>query len=181
MSKIEKELVNKDEFTLGERMKLARIGIGLSVEQTAVLMGIKKSSYYGKENGQDLVTPRNIAKFEDAVGITQATLLEDSCSLDLGRQPDSQQIAYPNNHHKRKPGSSRIEKHIEEIIRQRISNGTYSGMLPIQKELAGEFGYSRVTIDKALQPLREEGILLGKSKRGTIIVELGSRQSEPAR
>lgn len=171
MSKIEKELVNKDKFTLGERMRLARIGIGLSVEQTAVLMGIKKSSYYGKENGQDLVTPRNVTKFEDAVGIKQGTIVEDACSLDLDREPIAQRLVPPPSNYRRgKRGSGGIERHIEEIIRQRIADGTYSEILPTQRVLAKEFGYSRLTIDKALRPLRDKGVILGKSKRGTIIV-----------
>ena len=56
--------------------------------------------------------------------------------------------------------SSKYEE-IAGIIRARISDGTYpiDSMLPIQSDLAKEFGVSRMTVKKAIEMLTIEGLI----------------------
>lgn len=56
---------------------------------------------------------------------------------------------------------------IASIIRTRISDGTYpiDSMLPIQSDLAKEFGVSRMTIKKAIEMLTIEGLVLFKTRK----------------
>ena len=61
---------------------------------------------------------------------------------------------------------------IAGIIRTRISDGTYpiDSMLPIQSNLAKEFGVSRMTIKKAIEMLTIEGLVLSKQGNGTKVL-----------
>lgn len=61
---------------------------------------------------------------------------------------------------------------IAGIIRTRISDGTYpiDSMLPIQSDLAKEFGVSRMTIKKAIEMLTIEGLVLSKQGNGTKVL-----------
>lgn len=61
---------------------------------------------------------------------------------------------------------------IASIIRTRISDGTYpiDSMLPIQSDLAKEFGVSRMTIKKAIEMLTIEGLVLSKQGNGTKVL-----------
>lgn len=166
-----RELLNKDDFTAGNRMRLVRLGIGLTVAETAAIMGVKPVTVYGRENGNDSSYEiHSVSGFEDAVGIKRGTLFQDKCSLDNIGNSEYLTSGHKYHAHRGKDGT-RAERVIEKIIRQRIADGTYPKMIPAQRELVKEYGYSRQTINKALRPLREEGIILGKSKRGTIVVQ----------
>lgn len=69
---------------------------------------------------------------------------------------------------------------IAGIIRARISDGTYpiDSMLPIQSDLAKEFGVSRMTVKKAIEMLTIEGLVISKQGNGTKVLnssKLGQR------
>jgi DNA-binding GntR family transcriptional regulator len=55
------------------------------------------------------------------------------------------------------------------IIRARIADGTYSGQLPAQMQLAEELGVSPKTIEKVIAILKEEGLVFGVPGRGTFV------------
>lgn len=61
---------------------------------------------------------------------------------------------------------------IMEIIKERIINGAYyiGEFIPTETELEDEFKVSRVTVRKAIEMLEDEGYLMKKSGRGTIVV-----------
>ena len=64
--------------------------------------------------------------------------------------------------------------HCEQIsaeLRRRISSGYYrSGVrMPAERELALEFGCSRLTLSKALGPLAAEGLVVRQRGRGTFV------------
>lgn len=61
---------------------------------------------------------------------------------------------------------------IAGIIRARISDGTYpiDSMLPIQSDLAKEFGVSRMTVKKAIEMLTIEGLVISKQGNGTKVL-----------
>ncbi|MGT2948930.1 GntR family transcriptional regulator [Streptococcus devriesei] len=61
---------------------------------------------------------------------------------------------------------------IAGILRGRISDGTYpvNSMLPIQADLAKEFGVSRMTVKKAVELLAIEGLVFSKQGNGTKIL-----------
>lgn len=160
------DLLTKDELTVGDRIRLVRLGAGLSIEETAARQGIRESTQYAKENGNDEV--KNVGKFEDAIGIQRGTLLQNSCNLD-GANTKSIIFIRKLHSHRGKNGH-KAEKDIEKIIRQRISDGTYQDRLPTMRELREEFQYSKQTINLALRPLREEGTIEGKRRAGTFII-----------
>ena len=62
---------------------------------------------------------------------------------------------------------------IAGIIRNRISNGTYpvDTKLPIQSDLAEEFGVSRMTVKKAIEILTIEGLVFSKQGNGTKVLD----------
>ncbi|EHJ51933.1 GntR family transcriptional regulator [Streptococcus macacae] len=62
---------------------------------------------------------------------------------------------------------------IAGIIRNRISKGTYpvDTKLPIQSDLAEEFGVSRMTVKKAIEILTIEGLVFSKQGNGTKVLD----------
>ena len=56
---------------------------------------------------------------------------------------------------------------IANILRDRIASGVYpvDSMLPIQSELSKEFGVSRMTIKKAVEPLKDSFFLNKEMER----------------
>ncbi|WP_229750130.1 GntR family transcriptional regulator [Paenibacillus nasutitermitis] len=58
-------------------------------------------------------------------------------------------------------------------IIQKVIDGTYKvgEVLPTEHELAGEHQLSRVTVRKALEELKSEGLLAGVPRQGTMVLE----------
>jgi DNA-binding GntR family transcriptional regulator len=52
-----------------------------------------------------------------------------------------------------------LHEQLTEIIRARITDGTYTGRLPSARHLAQEFGVSHRTSEHALQTLKAEGVI----------------------
>ncbi|MTK13693.1 MAG: PLP-dependent aminotransferase family protein [Clostridiaceae bacterium] len=71
-----------------------------------------------------------------------------------------------------KSASTSLYKQIVEYIKKKISSGewTLGSRLPTQRELAESFEVNRSTIVEALSELKAEGLIEGKSRGGTIIV-----------
>jgi len=55
--------------------------------------------------------------------------------------------------------------------RDRIAAGTMGPKLPPRSELADEAGVSPMTVHRALQILKDEGLIEGKPGRGVFVVE----------
>lgn len=64
-------------------------------------------------------------------------------------------------------------RQIETILRDRISDGTYppGQAIPSLVKLTGEFGVAEVTVRKAVDKLKRDGLLTGTSGRGTYVTE----------
>ncbi|MHC1692811.1 MAG: GntR family transcriptional regulator [Sphaerochaetaceae bacterium] len=62
---------------------------------------------------------------------------------------------------------------VEEIIRNKIENGTFSEgqMIPPESELEKEFQVSRITIRKAVDNLVQDGLLVKQQGIGTIVTK----------
>lgn len=71
-----------------------------------------------------------------------------------------------------KSASTSLYKQIVDYIKKKISSGewTLGSRLPTQRELAESFEVNRSTIVEALSELKAEGLIEGKSREGTIIV-----------
>lgn len=68
-------------------------------------------------------------------------------------------------------GKQPLYRAIAESIETRISNGRYMPDAPLPPEplLEKEFGVSRITIRKALDQLKQKGLLYSRSGKGTIV------------
>ena len=60
---------------------------------------------------------------------------------------------------------------VAALLRQRITSGELSGMLPGQRKLAASYGVSPGTLIKALDVLKAEGLVESWKGRGTGVVE----------
>lgn len=71
-----------------------------------------------------------------------------------------------------KSASTSLYKQIVDYIKKKISSGewTLGSRLPTQRELAESFKVNRSTIVEALFELKAEGLIEGRSKGGTIII-----------
>jgi DNA-binding GntR family transcriptional regulator len=59
---------------------------------------------------------------------------------------------------------------LSAILRTRIANGEWrSGPLPSVKQLQQEYGIGRDTVLRAIDILREEGLVFTVSRRGTYV------------
>ena len=69
----------------------------------------------------------------------------------------------------------RISQHerITEDLRARITGGDWppGHQLPVETELAASFGVSRMTMNKVLTRLSQEGYLIRRKKRGTVVAQ----------
>lgn len=66
---------------------------------------------------------------------------------------------------------------IRDVLYQKITTGEYASGTPLasNKELAGEFGVSVLTADRAVRQLVEEGLVYREQGRGTFVSERRSR------
>lgn len=64
------------------------------------------------------------------------------------------------------------QNQVAEVVRSRIENGDYERFLPGQRVLAEEFGVTQVTIVRAIEILKEQGIVRTESGSGTYITKL---------
>jgi DNA-binding LacI/PurR family transcriptional regulator len=71
---------------------------------------------------------------------------------------------------------------IEQDLRQRITDGTWSSgvMLPSRQSLAREFESDLTTLQRAIQPLLEEGLLIAEKGRGTFVASEFAPTTMPA-
>jgi DNA-binding GntR family transcriptional regulator len=65
-----------------------------------------------------------------------------------------------------------IWRQVAGILRQRIHNGTYppDTAIPSLVKLTEEFGIAEVTVRKAVDALKAEGLLAGTPGKGTYVV-----------
>lgn len=72
---------------------------------------------------------------------------------------------------------------IATIIRERISEGIYpvDTKLPVQSDLAKEFGVSRMTVKKAIEILTIEGLVFSKQGNGTKVLNSSFWDKEDAK
>lgn len=70
-------------------------------------------------------------------------------------------------------------RQIVESLRANIQSGHYknSARLPSEAELVRRFGVSRMTVVKAMQQLRQEGLLVRRTGSGTYLAESGATQN----
>jgi DNA-binding LacI/PurR family transcriptional regulator len=61
---------------------------------------------------------------------------------------------------------------LAEELRARIGSGRYTGMLPGKRLLAEEFGTTTITVAKAVELLKEAGLVRTESGRGTFVTRL---------
>lgn len=63
-------------------------------------------------------------------------------------------------------------RELAAVIIERIDSGAYAygSLLPAARELAHEFGVSRGTVNHALSLLKEQGAIVGRQGRGSIVV-----------
>ena len=68
---------------------------------------------------------------------------------------------------------------IADEIRERVAAGSYAGgkVLPSEAELSGEFDASRVTIRRALETLRDDGLLAARQGFGWFVASAPLRQT----
>jgi hypothetical protein len=66
-------------------------------------------------------------------------------------------------------------------LRRRITDGTYpfGSLLPPQRALADELGVSRLTVQRALRGMQEEGWISSRQGSGSRVVRQGPTASEP--
>jgi GntR family transcriptional regulator len=55
-------------------------------------------------------------------------------------------------------------------LRRQISNGELTGQLPTRLELASRYGVSHMTIQRAIDTLKEEGLVHSVSGLGVFVV-----------
>lgn len=56
---------------------------------------------------------------------------------------------------------------VANVLRARITDGTYTGRMPSEAQLSDEFDLSRPTIRQALAVLADEGLVRAVRGRGT--------------
>lgn len=76
-------------------------------------------------------------------------------------------------------GPEPLFKQLATVLRDRIAAGTYplNRRIPSEAELSREFGVHRSTVRKALDLLREEGLIVGVQGRGTFVADPGSNDA----
>lgn len=69
---------------------------------------------------------------------------------------------------------------VRESIRQRIESGEWElgALIPAEMALASEYGCARTTINRALQTLANDGMVIRKRKGGTRICQMPVRQAK---
>ncbi|MFD4507209.1 GntR family transcriptional regulator [Streptomyces sp. NPDC058457] len=69
---------------------------------------------------------------------------------------------------------------VESVLREQLANGTYrvGQQLPTQRELAGEFGVSRDTVQRVLRRLADEGWIATRQGSGMRVLRVP--RAEPA-
>ncbi len=69
---------------------------------------------------------------------------------------------------------------IRQSIRQRIESGEWElgALIPNEVSLADEYGCARTTINRALQTLADDGLLVRKRKGGTRVCKMPIRQAK---
>jgi GntR family transcriptional regulator len=55
-------------------------------------------------------------------------------------------------------------------LRDRILSGELNGRMPAEWQIAAQYGVSRDTVRRALEKLREEGLIMATRGRGTFTV-----------
>ena len=75
---------------------------------------------------------------------------------------------------------SNSHHNVRESLRARIENSEWKlgELIPAEVELAKEYGCARTTINRALQALADEGILIRKRKGGTRVCPMPIRQAK---
>jgi GntR family transcriptional regulator len=70
-------------------------------------------------------------------------------------------------------------RQIAAVLRERIESGGYppGGVLPSEAELGGEFAVSRVTVRRALEILRDDGVVDARQGSGWFVAQEPLRQS----
>jgi GntR family transcriptional regulator len=58
---------------------------------------------------------------------------------------------------------------VRDILTQRIEDGTYTLKIPPEYDLSLEFGVSHSTVRRAVQMLKDDGLLISKPAHGTFI------------
>ncbi|MHC6178091.1 GntR family transcriptional regulator [Glutamicibacter endophyticus] len=73
----------------------------------------------------------------------------------------------------RTPKAAPLREQVRDTIRQRIFDGYYApGTRLIERDLAAEFSVSRLPVREALRMLRQEGLVVEKATRGSLVASL---------
>ncbi len=166
MSNVENRtrVTEKTTLTLGDRLRLARVGSNVTVQELARRLDIKPVSVYEKENGNNAVYEGFIYRAEEALGITRGTIGQDVCDIN-GREKVFEIRV------QRKPRSQITATRVAEVIAERIGNGVYTDRIPTNVNLAEEFGTHRSTIDTATRKLRKDGLIVSNKRAGKTSVK----------
>ena len=72
-------------------------------------------------------------------------------------------------------------KRIELVLREQVGEGNWSigAMLPSRRALARQYSVSLVTLDRAIGPLLADGTLRADDRRGTFVLRLPAKSTEP--
>ncbi|WP_405746937.1 GntR family transcriptional regulator [Streptomyces sp. NBC_01525] len=72
-----------------------------------------------------------------------------------------------------------LRDRVHEELRERIIEGEYSaGRRLVERELAEEFGVSRIPLREAMQRLESEGFLWVQARRGAVVADFGTEGAE---
>ena len=157
-------VTQKNTLTVGDRLRLTRMGSNLNVKELAGLLGISPVSVYERENGNGAIREGYVPFVERTLGISAGTLMQNKCDIKGTGEvfnfeiPEGRAFSY-----------SAVR--IAEIIFERIKNGSYTHKLPTNLSFAEEFGSSRETVAQAVKKLRAEGIIIGNKRGGKTSVE----------
>jgi len=62
-----------------------------------------------------------------------------------------------------------LYRQVAAILRAKISSGEYTGRLPSLKTIAEEYGVSHITAEKAMDLLKDEGLVVVVVGRGAFV------------
>jgi len=89
------------------------------------------------------------------------------------RKTDATSGASPESRALRLDGEGAVYRQIERALRARISTGRWQPgeLVPPERQLVSELGVSRMTVNRALASMTDDGLLIRRRRAGTIVAE----------